>query len=39
MRVLVPDTSVIVDGRLTQFLSTLGEKVKVVVPPEAVVAR
>ncbi|BAD85142.1 predicted ATPase, AAA superfamily, containing PIN and KH nucleic acid-binding domains [Thermococcus kodakarensis KOD1] len=37
MRVLVPDTSVIVDGRLTQFLSTLGEKVKVVVP-EAVVA-
>ncbi|ASJ02285.1 ATPase [Thermococcus profundus] len=37
MRVFVPDTSVIVDGRLTQFLSTLGEKVKVVVP-EAVVA-
>ncbi|ASJ00156.1 PINc/VapC family ATPase [Thermococcus gorgonarius] len=37
MKVFVPDTSVIVDGRLTQFLSTLGEKVKVVVP-EAVVA-
>ncbi|WP_297510957.1 PINc/VapC family ATPase [Thermococcus sp.] len=37
MRVFVPDTSVIVDGRLTQFLSTLGEKVKVVVP-EAVIA-
>ncbi|WP_297469332.1 LAGLIDADG family homing endonuclease [Thermococcus sp.] len=37
MRVFVPDTSVIVDGRLTQFLSTLDEKVKVVVP-EAVVA-
>lgn len=37
MRVFVPDTSVIVDGRLTQFLSTLNEKVKVVIP-EAVVA-
>jgi len=37
MKVFVPDTSVIVDGRLTRFLSTLGERVKVVVP-EAVVA-
>ncbi|MDV3103109.1 PINc/VapC family ATPase [Thermococcus waiotapuensis] len=37
MKVFVPDTSVIVDGRLTQFLSTLGEKVKVVIP-EAVIA-
>ncbi|MCD6372109.1 MAG: Flp pilus assembly complex ATPase component TadA [Thermococcus sp.] len=37
MRVFVPDTSVIVDGRLTQFLSTLSEKVKVVIP-EAVIA-
>lgn len=37
MRVLVPDTSVIVDGRLTQYLESLGEKVKVVVP-EAVIA-
>ncbi|NJE04937.1 ATPase [Thermococcus sp. M36] len=37
MKVFVADTSVIVDGRLTQFLSTLGEKVKVVIP-EAVIA-
>ncbi|ASJ09613.1 ATPase [Thermococcus siculi] len=37
MKVFVADTSVIVDGRLTQFLSTLSEKVKVVIP-EAVVA-
>ncbi|WP_297500812.1 LAGLIDADG family homing endonuclease, partial [Thermococcus sp.] len=37
MRVFVPDTSVIVDGRLTQFLSTLEERAKVVVP-EAVIA-
>ncbi|WP_297523560.1 PIN domain-containing protein, partial [Thermococcus sp.] len=37
MKVFVPDTSVIVDGRLTQFLSTMNERVKVVVP-EAVVA-
>ncbi|AEK73923.1 ATPase [Thermococcus sp. 4557] len=37
MKVFVADTSVIVDGRLTQFLSSLGEKVKVVIP-EAVVA-
>jgi ATPase len=37
MKVLVPDTSVIVDGRFTQFISTLNENVKVVVP-EAVVA-
>ncbi|ASJ07510.1 PINc/VapC family ATPase [Thermococcus pacificus] len=37
MKVFVADTSVIVDGRLTQFLSTLNEKVKVVIP-EAVVA-
>ena len=37
MKVFVADTSVIVDGRLTQFLSTVGEKVKVVIP-EAVIA-
>ncbi|NJE85709.1 ATPase [Thermococcus sp. CX2] len=37
MRVFVADTSVIVDGRLTQFLSTLEDKVKVVIP-EAVIA-
>ncbi|QDA31741.1 ATPase [Thermococcus indicus] len=37
MKVFVADTSVIVDGRLTQFLSSFGEKVKVVVP-EAVIA-
>ncbi|NJE01480.1 LAGLIDADG family homing endonuclease [Thermococcus sp. JdF3] len=37
MKVFVVDTSVIVDGRLTQFLSTLSEKVKVVIP-EAVIA-
>ncbi|MFA4639919.1 PINc/VapC family ATPase [Pyrococcus kukulkanii] len=37
MRVIVPDTSVIVDGRLTQYLKRVKEKVKVVVP-EAVVA-
>ncbi|WP_297420208.1 PINc/VapC family ATPase [Thermococcus sp.] len=37
MRVFVADTSVIVDGRLTQFLSTFNEKVKVVIP-DAVVA-
>ncbi|NJE29571.1 ATPase [Thermococcus sp. 18S1] len=37
MKVFVADTSVIVDGRLTQFLSSLGEKVKVVIP-EAVIA-
>ncbi|WP_010477011.1 LAGLIDADG family homing endonuclease [Thermococcus zilligii] len=37
MKLFVADTSVIVDGRLTQFLSTLGEKVKVVIP-EAVIA-
>jgi len=37
MKVFVPDTSVIVDGRLTGFLSTLEEKVRVVVP-EAVIA-
>lgn len=37
MKVFVADTSVIVDGRLTQYLETLGEKVKVVIP-EAVVA-
>ncbi|WP_148881962.1 PINc/VapC family ATPase [Thermococcus aciditolerans] len=37
MKVFVADTSVIVDGRLTQFLSSFGEKVKVVIP-EAVIA-
>ncbi|ANF21915.1 PINc/VapC family ATPase [Thermococcus piezophilus] len=37
MRLFVADTSVIVDGRLTQFLSTLEDKVKVVIP-EAVIA-
>ena len=37
MRVFVPDTSVIVDGRLTQFLSTMDERIKVVIP-EAVIA-
>ncbi|ASJ16778.1 ATPase [Thermococcus chitonophagus] len=37
MRVIVPDTSVIVDGRLTQYLKRVKEKVKVVVP-EAVIA-
>ncbi len=37
MRVFVVDTSVIVDGRLTQFLAGLEEKVRVIVP-EAVVA-
>lgn len=37
MDVIVPDTSVIVDGRLTQYLRELGERVKVIVP-EAVVA-
>ncbi|MDK2915333.1 MAG: ATPase [Thermococcaceae archaeon] len=37
MRVFVPDTSVIVDGRLTQFISTIGERVRIVVP-EAVIA-
>ncbi|NJF25387.1 PINc/VapC family ATPase [Thermococcus sp. Bubb.Bath] len=37
MKVFVVDTSVIVDGRLTQFLSTLREKVRVVIP-EVVVA-
>jgi len=35
--ILVPDTSVIVDGRLTQFIEGLTGEVKVVVP-EAVVA-
>ncbi|AIF69564.1 ATPase [Palaeococcus pacificus DY20341] len=37
MRVLIPDTSVIVDGRLTQYLESLGEKVRIIIP-EAVVA-
>lgn len=37
MRLFVADTSVIVDGRLTQFLSTLEDKVKVIIP-EAVIA-
>ncbi len=37
MKVFVADTSVIVDGRLTQYLGSLGEKVKVVIP-EAVIA-
>ncbi|NJE02616.1 PINc/VapC family ATPase [Thermococcus sp. MV11] len=37
MKVFVADTSVIVDGRLTQFLSAFDEKVKVVIP-EAVIA-
>ncbi len=37
MKVFVVDTSVIVDGRLTQFLSALKEEVKVVIP-ESVVA-
>ncbi|WP_297067644.1 PINc/VapC family ATPase [Thermococcus sp.] len=37
MKVFVADTSVIVDGRLTQFLSALKEEVKVVIP-ESVVA-
>ncbi|WP_297437144.1 PINc/VapC family ATPase [Thermococcus sp.] len=37
MKVFVADTSVIVDGRLTQFLSALGEEAKVVIP-ESVVA-
>ena len=37
MKVFVADTSVIVDGRLTQFLSTLREEAKVVIP-ESVVA-
>jgi len=37
MKVFVVDTSVIVDGRLTQFLSTLHENARVVVP-EVVVA-
>ncbi len=35
--ILVPDTSVIVDGRLTQFIEGLSGEVKVVIP-EAVVA-
>jgi len=35
--ILVPDTSVVVDGRLTQFIENLTGEVKVVVP-EAVVA-
>ncbi len=35
--ILVPDTSVVVDGRLTQFIEGLKGEVKVVVP-EAVVA-
>ncbi|WP_461866261.1 PINc/VapC family ATPase [Thermococcus sp.] len=37
MRVFVADTSVIVDGRLTQFLSGIDEKVRLIIP-EAVVA-
>ncbi|ASJ13671.1 PINc/VapC family ATPase [Thermococcus radiotolerans] len=37
MRMFVADTSVIVDGRLTQFLAGVEGKVKVVIP-EAVVA-
>ena len=37
MKVFVADTSVIVDGRLTQYLEGINEKVKVVIP-EAVVA-
>lgn len=37
MRVFVADTSVIVDGRLTQYLNRINEKVKVIIP-EAVVA-
>ncbi|USG99827.1 PINc/VapC family ATPase [Thermococcus argininiproducens] len=37
MKVFVVDTSVIVDGRLTQYLERINEKVKVVIP-EAVVA-
>ncbi|RLF74822.1 ATPase [Thermococci archaeon] len=37
MRVIVPDTSVIVDGRLTQYIENLGERVKIIIP-EAVVA-
>lgn len=37
MKVFVVDTSVIVDGRLTQYLDGINEKVKVVIP-EAVVA-
>lgn len=37
MKVIVPDTSVIVDGRLTQYIEDLGEKVKIIIP-EAVVS-
>ncbi|WP_297092740.1 PINc/VapC family ATPase [Thermococcus sp.] len=37
MRMFVADTSVIVDGRLTQFLAGIDEEVKVIIP-EAVVA-
>ncbi len=37
MRVFVADTSVIVDGRLTQFLTGIEEKIKLIIP-EAVVA-
>ncbi|MDK2783070.1 MAG: ATPase [Thermococcaceae archaeon] len=37
MRVFVADTSVIVDGRLTQYLNRINEKVKVIIP-EAVIA-
>ncbi len=37
MRMFVADTSVIVDGRLTQFLAGIDEDVKVIIP-EAVVA-
>jgi len=37
VKVFVADTSVIVDGRLTQYLNRINEKVKVIIP-EAVVA-
>ena len=37
MKVFVADTSVIVDGRLTQYLESLKERVRVIIP-EAVVA-
>ncbi|NJE27019.1 ATPase [Thermococcus sp. MV5] len=36
MKVFVVDTSVIVDGRLTQYLERVNEKVKVVIPEAAV---
>lgn len=37
MRIFVADTSVVVDGRLTQFLQGIGEKIRLIIP-EAVIA-